>query len=355
MAILEGVPGVEVCILVDGNALPKYHDEDETAEHAIKLVSNFVEAISDKTTFPDFISNNKVVKKLAHVLDGAFFASPEDDTQQLLKKFKFRPIVANDTAARDIKKDADAMKQAGEIVVQFFRAGTPTLATPEKSTPLGDGLQMNQAEIHEKALKGEAKSHTTYFGDAVETRSKIYHWVRLLDGKDKPIATFKLKYRSADALKSLLIIRAPSPKAEPIDSSLSASPPPTDMNDPETMRQFREFLRTKNRGGNSGVKTESKVKTETKIKSEFGVKREGTQSGSRRNAPIDLTEEDSPAERKRDRSHRVNRAVNLTPNPSTRIIEPRQKKTEVAGKSAKRQKTQARDLRAFVEDCDDSE
>lgn len=109
--------------------------------------------------------------------------------------------------------EASDMKKAGEIIVKILRAGTPVVARPEAGAPLGDAAHMPDAQVHEKALKGEAKSHTTSlvslsicemktfanqyrFGNADEITTKAYHRLQLLDGLANPIAVFKFKYRS---------------------------------------------------------------------------------------------------------------------------------------------------------------
>lgn len=49
MAILDGVPGLEDQILVDGQPLVEYNDEDDSGiDSGLKTVSKFVEATSEK-------------------------------------------------------------------------------------------------------------------------------------------------------------------------------------------------------------------------------------------------------------------------------------------------------------------
>ncbi|KAF8860116.1 hypothetical protein BDZ45DRAFT_801128 [Acephala macrosclerotiorum] len=100
---------------------------------------------------------------------------------------------------------------------------------------------MSKAEVHEKALKGEAKSHTTSVSGATEPLKKEYDALEPLDGRENPKATFKFKCQSQHALKSLLILpRTPSP--EPKLASSAATPstatrlPVTDPNGPQTMK-----------------------------------------------------------------------------------------------------------------------
>jgi hypothetical protein len=64
----------------------------------------------------------------------------------------------DDSKLAQVKKDAERMKAVGEIVIQLFRTSTPV----KKSFGANAELENNvTSPVHEKALKGDAKSHST--------------------------------------------------------------------------------------------------------------------------------------------------------------------------------------------------
>ncbi|KUJ24185.1 uncharacterized protein LY89DRAFT_713091 [Mollisia scopiformis] len=79
-----------------------------------------------------------------------------------------------------------------------------------------DFLDEDQEEIHEKALKGEAKDHGTGLRRARKVARGEFWRTEKIDGEDYPLAIFKFIYRSEEALKQMLIIpRTPSPSPSP--------------------------------------------------------------------------------------------------------------------------------------------
>ncbi|PVH81478.1 hypothetical protein DL98DRAFT_369823, partial [Cadophora sp. DSE1049] len=116
----------------------------------------------------------------------------------------------DDEKLRDVKEDAKRIGQVGEISIVFHRCSEPTpVRSPGSQSEAGT---TGTAAVHEKALKGQAKTHTTSLGPGLLVRKSHVSAVHL-DGEDYPQAIFKFKYRSRDALKSLLIIeRTPSPE-----------------------------------------------------------------------------------------------------------------------------------------------
>lgn len=133
MAVLDSVPGLAVSVLVDGNALQEYPDDEEAARLAslpegIKTVPVFVEAVSEKEfvvrlsvdesfrlsspvlIFDVIVDGNvayrpiisslyvagsglyKAMTKCSRHIEGVYFAIPGDLLRESLKKFKFSNI-----------------------------------------------------------------------------------------------------------------------------------------------------------------------------------------------------------------------------------------------------------------------
>ena len=67
-------------------------------------------------------------------------------------------VATNDDKLETIKRDAKGIKEAGEIVVKVFRGAEPKkVKKPRITTPKG----FEPKAVHEKALKGQATSHST--------------------------------------------------------------------------------------------------------------------------------------------------------------------------------------------------
>ncbi|KAL2063579.1 hypothetical protein VTL71DRAFT_5384 [Oculimacula yallundae] len=266
MAVLNLVPGLEVYVKIDGISLQEYDDDDEIQVgispvdqyKSSRTVTKYIESVTDKEftvetslapgfvitsdalltpiridgklmitpliphkTYIRHVTRDKVHTRIVRVVDGIHTAAPGQTDQCLLQKFRFARIQTcmEDEKLKDIKKDTQRMNEVGEIVVTVHRSGPAKMDTamPVAVAAANAAIQTTNAKVHEKALKGQAKSHSV---------------------------------SSRDALKSLLIIeRTPSPPPQQI----SASPPPVDVNnlDPEQKKQVARFLQglNGNRGG----------------------------------------------------------------------------------------------------------
>lgn len=68
------------------------------------------------------------------------------------------PKASDDHKLADVHEDMKRIDQVGEITVHVYRAGVATLDPDYVSRDIdGDAV----SEVHEKALKGQAKSHAT--------------------------------------------------------------------------------------------------------------------------------------------------------------------------------------------------
>lgn len=61
-----------------------------------------------------------------------------------------------DASLKNIKKDAAIVEKVGEIEIEIHRSSEGKQAS---SSPAADVQTSLRAKVHEKALKGEARSH----------------------------------------------------------------------------------------------------------------------------------------------------------------------------------------------------
>lgn len=67
-------------------------------------------------------------------------------------------VATNDDKLESIKNDATRIKRAGEITVKVFRASEATEIENRRNKKCGE---FEPKSVHEKALKGQATSHST--------------------------------------------------------------------------------------------------------------------------------------------------------------------------------------------------
>lgn len=219
MAVLDSLPGLTVSVCVDGQALNEFEDDEAVVSskpgvigeyQAARTVTKYIEAMSDKEFTVKILldtgyrmdcgslglpisvdgiwANEPLMSKsntdvrgdllltpMTRVVEGSYVAAPGKPEEQFIKTFKFckletsnimlsifRRIQANilsaidDNKLKDVKHDAEAVSKVGLIEVKVYRNGDkcpiPGIVPSDISASL-------QAEVHEKALKGQAKSH----------------------------------------------------------------------------------------------------------------------------------------------------------------------------------------------------
>jgi hypothetical protein len=67
-------------------------------------------------------------------------------------------IALNDDALEKIKEDTARISKSGEIIIDIFRGGISQLVPRRGSNP--NQRSSGNVEVHEKALKGQAKYHS---------------------------------------------------------------------------------------------------------------------------------------------------------------------------------------------------
>ncbi|KAF7888086.1 uncharacterized protein EAF02_002627 [Botrytis sinoallii] len=330
MAVLEDVRGIEVTVCVDKQALQEYDDHEPECvsaeaggyDKATKTVSKYIESTtgnvfyvnleirkaykfdSPNISFQVFVDGMKVCSRHCGKKDAPLTKKMKGVTDELengkvfLMPLKFSDIITttDDSKLASIKEDATRMSVVGEIVVKVYRRGERTRSKNQsKRLNVPKNLAAVSSEsVHEKALKGQAMSHSTTLGAPQATKAIILWNMSYLDGKDRPIAVYRFKYRSKESLKSLLILErtpepSPSPSPAPIPNVASGS---FDLEklDATQKAKLQEFLG--NLLGNEGQSNgERKIKRE---REETGMDSK-TNKRSKRNerVEVDLTGDDS--------------------------------------------------------------
>ncbi|EKD18506.1 hypothetical protein MBM_03499 [Drepanopeziza brunnea f. sp. 'multigermtubi' MB_m1] len=284
MAVTPWVPGLTIAVCIDGTVLHEYDDDEDVevqpglgGEHqASRTTSKYIESTSDKdfvvkvsldTTFrmdcpayhfevfidgqwmygavvaqsfyASYFSAGQLIRPLSFDICGTIQPAPGIPGRDFLRSFRFSRIetsklltpymhierililsALDEDMLKDVAEDSRFMKEAGEIKILVHRGGEVSAAISQASAIRTHA----PAKVHEKSLKGQAKSHTTSLGPAKELAPLNYSASKMIDGKEYPRAICRFKYRSIAALKSLLIVpRTPSPEP-PI---ILESPSPT--------------------------------------------------------------------------------------------------------------------------------
>ncbi|PMD38442.1 hypothetical protein L207DRAFT_568089 [Hyaloscypha variabilis F] len=254
MAVHEDIPGIEASICVDGQPLQEYDTENDKVNHdnhAVKLhqsiwtTTKYVESQTDKEfTIKLALKDSytmgcpRLLTKVA--VDGQIVYSvgwfqtdyslhrnlelivqgPETRTasRTTFKPMRFSKIetTLDEVLEYQVQKDIARLSNVGEIAITVHRQ---ELGVPVDTQSKHRGSGMVASKVHEKVLKGEARTHGASFGKARQAPRLVY-WsdTTFIDGEDYPLVTFKFKYRSNEALKALMVIpRTPEPEPAPRD------------------------------------------------------------------------------------------------------------------------------------------
>ncbi|KAL2063672.1 hypothetical protein VTL71DRAFT_5477 [Oculimacula yallundae] len=257
MAILQGVPGLEVFIQSANEDLPEYVDEGEFTQSKFahlpegKRSQKYVECKTDSefrirlVVKHPFTLDCQSLSFKANV-DGhgiaqatctqAWFQrcsgyymemisarldriSPTQISSRALKFSSIKKV--DDPDSYRVKKDAKALTGIGEIVVSVHRSEQRNVQNPAAGS-YGLSQHKPPTEVAEKALKGKAISHGVSYGEQ-KIVSRISKETTDIDGPNNPIGVFVFKYRSREDLQSELVIpRSPSPAPAPAPASRNA-------------------------------------------------------------------------------------------------------------------------------------
>ncbi|KAA8575013.1 hypothetical protein MFRU_002g03550 [Monilinia fructicola] len=335
MAVLKSVRGIQVTVRVDGKALEEYEDDEfeavpgEVGDYqASRTVAKYIESCTGKNfdmkfkvdeeykfdspniTFSTYVDGTKVHTRIV-ARNNSF---PREKTLKgvniesknglvFLKPFHFSNIITSvdDSKLASMKEDTERLSAAGEIIVKVYRRSA-------KRPSRGSSLSHRKInvdtliDVHEKALKGRAISHSTGLGAPQPAKAHDRHRFGYLDGKDYPIAIFRFKYRSKKSLQSLLIIeRTPEPPLSPSPSIADEAKGSFDLENLNEAQKVKlqEFLGNLIKGSGNPEDENKKIKQEgeTKIKRERQQDNDGFNANKRskkgKRVEIDLTGGDS--------------------------------------------------------------
>lgn len=115
----------------------------------------------------EFMAFRCLVRLGKVIVKGYKLAQPGLDGRAFLKKYKFAKIATtlDDAKVKDIKADSKLVDQVGEIKIEVFRGGE--FRPCERSTT-SVRSSTKAVHVHERALKGHPKSHSTMWVRAPE-------------------------------------------------------------------------------------------------------------------------------------------------------------------------------------------
>ncbi|KAG9551951.1 hypothetical protein KCU71_g14152, partial [Aureobasidium melanogenum] len=231
MAVLDGLPGVEITVVVDGKDLHEYQDSDTANKE--DTVTKYIEAVDGASfavkikVIKDFKFKGDLLCVQVHI-DGTLVSyaatTPADvqadaydfmidsirvnnETRRRLKFKVLETVSEDDTGVSDNK---ERVQNLGKIEIWVDHENKLGLGT---STSNYQRPVVDEGAISEKDVKGKAITHTYSLGEEIESKSSGTVWrTEHVQGVKSPVATFVFHYRSKAALKELLIIpRTPPP------------------------------------------------------------------------------------------------------------------------------------------------
>ncbi|PQE06594.1 hypothetical protein CJF31_00009722 [Rutstroemia sp. NJR-2017a BVV2] len=289
-------PGLEVTVKIGGSSAVEYEDDEEIevapgpagVHQAARTVSKYVEAVtgaefSIKVSLSRIFKWDSPVLEVGLTVDGTWISGvlifPKPDAEVCrelegvhqppavgshsrewtLKKLQFAQLeikASGEMELETLKRDKNKAEKVGLIEVKVFRSAINTYNN-SPSKPVN--IDSSSMKFHEKALKGQAKSHAIGLSATTSSVAQTYCQTTKLDGVHFPLAIFRFKYRSKESLKQLLIMeRTPEPEDTPIPEPAGE----VDLNNLTAVQKERlqEFLRNE---GIAGVQTpDRKVKRE---------------------------------------------------------------------------------------------
>ncbi|ATZ50290.1 hypothetical protein BCIN_05g06580 [Botrytis cinerea B05.10] len=250
MAVLDKLPGLEFYFEVNGERLEEYDDDEEVEikpgpvgkYQSSRTVAKYIEAVTGaafgikchissgfKMDSPNlfikvYADGNYAEGKVAKypylestlTFDGPliFYPMSGGSAERYARQhYRFSELDISSDEARlsSLSKDKVKAEKVGTIEIKIWRGSESTPSRPSEYE-----YRAIPGKFHEKALKGQAKSHSVSYSPETIIPAQNYVQLTKLDGEDYPIAIYKFKYRSKESLKQLLIIeRTPEPEESP--------------------------------------------------------------------------------------------------------------------------------------------
>ncbi|KAG9525875.1 hypothetical protein KCU93_g5713, partial [Aureobasidium melanogenum] len=229
MAVLDGLPGVEVTVVVDGKDLHEYQDADMEDDEG--TITKYIEAV-DNANFAIKIKVSKDVEfkgdflSFGISLDGSSVRNPVVNSSQVracthvrivegvqvgvqrMRKLKFNALETVTEHGFGLPEDVERVKNMGKIEVRV-RHKNILKKVPAKYREPNSG---NESFISEKAIKGQGMTHSYSLDEEIYTADSIFCRGEPVIGVKDPAGMFVFHYRSKASLKdSMIIPRTPSP------------------------------------------------------------------------------------------------------------------------------------------------
>ncbi|KAH8596697.1 hypothetical protein B0O99DRAFT_619713 [Bisporella sp. PMI_857] len=242
MAILDGLPGIRVTVQSNNSRRNEYPDTDTPlrvdqythpregcatlkylevvaeSEFIVKCEALAPYMADSDLSFTAEVDGTRIATLVARqaninsgywhgVIDGYY---KRIDSQQISSRpLRFSQLIKVDSDdSEQIRRDSRMMNKVGEITVYVHRTSP---SGQEQVTASTDPRTIT--EVSEKALKGQAISHSVSYGAEKRISRPATAGTVYLDGFYNPLAIFRFKYRSKDALQALLIVaRSPTPE-----------------------------------------------------------------------------------------------------------------------------------------------
>ncbi|KAI0472382.1 hypothetical protein F4859DRAFT_522296 [Xylaria cf. heliscus] len=281
MAIIRGLPGLEVTIFTNGRTAKEYDDPSKADNQDSRVATKYIECKHNESFRIHLRATDEYswgfknhILNFAGVIDGIWakgeicrqedtkeeewerdisyrvVKSPDNSARYVIQEFAFSSIIKTDDATDEQQEsDVEKMERLGTIEVRVNRAKVE--GNGPVSVPCGDHLK--DFIISREALRGKAKSHGIKYTRTQPAVKPKYMRCSTLTEDDGPIAIFRFKYRSREALKLEGVM--PDPQ-QPFDWLVEI---PDDEEDGDKRR---------NSGGNRQNPLGKSDKAETKIKEE---------------------------------------------------------------------------------------
>ncbi|KAI1083945.1 hypothetical protein F5B20DRAFT_576883 [Whalleya microplaca] len=243
MAIIQGVPGIEVTVRVEGIEVielshPEATDVSQRRTDGTKSVNKYIECVGGAhfgvhvAVFQEYAWGHRNHSlNIALFLDGKWAKGEYcrewnthlgvweqvmthrvtrnrsgDFVEQAFQFAKVNKVEDVDTEQHE--HDLKRVKRMGSIEVRVYRAiehAADDEFRPEGPTPVDFGVSA-------KALKGKTISHGAGYSTPVQTNRPRYVGCTNLQEDNGPIAIFRFLYRSREGLMQEGILRRPSPE-----------------------------------------------------------------------------------------------------------------------------------------------
>ncbi|KAK1057011.1 hypothetical protein LTR74_014470 [Friedmanniomyces endolithicus] len=229
MVAIDLLPGIDISITVAGQALIEHQDSDE--EEQDRTVTRYIEAVSGQvfavrlTAQKGFKSRGDGLSFYIHVdgtenvdtavyrkalckLSGMAYTSQGRQEASEVKRYCFATLETTSEGPTSVG-DAQRLKDLGTIVVTI-RQVRVTGTCAEAIRPKGP---FTVGVVSEKALKGQALSHSVNFAAPVPCVPRpVSFTTEPVRGFPDPYVKVVFRYRSLETLKCMSIIpRSPTP------------------------------------------------------------------------------------------------------------------------------------------------